>query len=144
MNVIERYPIVWRNSRKGTYSRSLKSDNVNPTIKCDVAIVTMRYGNETKYTICKKYKFFKYDEIANMSVEMLGLGTRGENALRRHRIQTLGELADRIDEVPKMKGLGVACLTEINDGLRALYMRWMREHHPDQIKDIDNVEYGNE
>ena len=144
MNVIERYPIVWRNSRKGTYSYSLKSDKVNPIVKCDVVIVTMRYGNETKNDVCKKYKFFKYDELANMSVDLLGLGTRADNALKRYSIKTLGELATRMDDVPKIRNLGLKSLTEINDSLRAIYMRWMNEHHPEQVKDIDNVDYGDD
>lgn len=136
MTVIERYPIVWRNSKTGTYSNLVKAEP--PTY----ITVTMRYGNETKSAICRKYRFYKHDELMSQDVNILCLGTRGENALKRHGIKTLGQLAERMDAIPKMKGVGVTCLTEINDTLRAVYMRWMREHHPEQLEDIDNVEYG--
>ena len=144
MNVIERYPIVWRNSRKGTYSRSLKSEKVNPAAKYETTVVEMRYGNETKFAICKRYKFYKYEELTSQPIEMLDLGTRGENTLKRNKISTIGQLVDRLPEIHKMRNLGFTTIKRIQDSLRAFYIMWLNNHHPEQIKTIDDVTYGDD
>jgi len=111
MNVIERYPIVWKNSRKGT-----TSDTIKPQTPSVVITIKGRH-----------YKLFKFDSFISMPAEMLGLKTRGENTLRRNAINTIGELLDQYGRLPVLHGMGETTLIDVQKNLIRLYKDYLTE-----------------
>ena len=111
MNVIERYPIVWKNSRKGTASDTIKPQT--PSV-----IITIKG---------KHYKIIKFDNFVSMPAEMLSLSTRGENTLRRNAINTIGELLDQYGRLPVLHGMGETTLIDVQKNLIRLYKDYLTE-----------------
>lgn len=59
------------------------------------------------------YPFIETQTIREASINVLNLGTRAYNALKRNKIDTIGKLLDTIPALDKMRGLGTKSKSNI-------------------------------
>ena len=82
----------------------------------DMTAVYIAYGpfDKVQYpinlTIDQKYE----------DIEVIGLSARSNNALKRNKIETVGQLSDAINKVEKMRGCGETVTREIKNS----FLRW--------------------
>lgn len=72
---------------------------------------TLEFANRIKGT-----KSYKYIEI-----EKLGLSVRAYNCLRRAEINTVQDILDRLEELPRVRNLGAKVYAEVMDKVK-VYM----------------------
>ena len=112
MNILQRYPFKWKSSR---------------TITPELA---------GKVVIDDGVSFYKYKDLVNQRVEVLDLSARSNNALRRHAVNTLGDIAERYAAIPNIKGIGAKCIDEIKTKFMDYYVWFMENYHPENAKNI--------
>ena len=79
-----------------------------------------RFPFSWKESYPKKKKEEK-PNILNNPVETLDLNCRGYNVLKRHAINTIGELISKWDMIPRMKGCGVGTIAKIKERIYEVY-----------------------
>lgn len=122
MNVLERYPIVWRNSRKGTYSNTLKPVAASTVIEIKPHL---------------RIKVYRYENFINEDIDILDLKTRAYNALRRNAINTIGNLLDIYDRLPFLHNIGVTALDEIRNKFFDYYVGFLRKNGIEKVEVVD-------
>lgn len=67
------------------------------------------------------FRFRKSQRIENLDIGNLGLEARGYNGLRRNKIDKIGQILDRWDELQTLNYVGVLTVKAIKNAVVAYY-----------------------
>jgi len=87
----------------------------------------------------KEYNFFMYENISNERIDVLDLGTRLENGLKRNGVMNIYDLARSSNSINSLHGIGDNSKTEILTKLFEFYRDWLKRNHPDDLKKMYEV-----
>lgn len=68
------------------------------------------------------------EEYMNTPVTEMSFLGRTENCLLHNRIQTFGQLIDNYDKIKTLRGLGTACIKDINSKILELELEYLLDH----------------
>lgn len=79
-------------------------------------------------------KFAMKKSTQNQDIEVLELSKRSSNGLKRAGIKTIGEIINKWNEIPRLRGMGTTSVKEISNKILDLAISEMNDKQLDDFK----------
>lgn len=120
MSIHDRWKFSWKSSRGGVVTKEAPSIVVN---------IKGESGNAD-------VRFFQYEDFVNEPISSLDFSQKSTNALKRGKIDTIGDLILQYDALPRKRGIGVVTINNIGTVLLGAYLKYINEKHPDKLSEV--------